>query len=105
MEKFIAKIGLNHIHLSDIMANTDHTMKALATWINRTGRLKNSLQYCTRGLHPKSQGTRVGVGVHGLFGCKSLGTCAIVSFNRASRNFGFGNLYIKLRADHSACRS
>ena len=38
-EELIAKIGINNLHLSDIMAHTDR-MKALVTFINRTRRLR-----------------------------------------------------------------
>ena len=42
-EELIAKIGINNLHLSDIMAHTDR-MKALVTFINRTGRLRGSIR-------------------------------------------------------------
>ena len=38
--ELINKIGLNYFHLSDIMADTDR-LKALTTFINRTGRFKD----------------------------------------------------------------
>jgi hypothetical protein len=37
------KIGLRHFNLRSIMSNTDH-MKALATFLNKTGRLRKKEQ-------------------------------------------------------------
>ena len=39
-EDLVTKIGRNYFHLAEIMADTDR-MKALVTYINRTGRLRN----------------------------------------------------------------
>ena len=39
-DRLIQKIGRNHFHLAGMMSDTDR-MKALTTYINRTGRLRN----------------------------------------------------------------
>jgi hypothetical protein len=40
-EQLAGKISRSHLNLKDIMANTDR-MKALATYVNRTGRFKKN---------------------------------------------------------------